>query len=549
MKQHKKLKITLLVLAGLAVLLAGAFCTVMIISNSPSHIAQLVLDGDPDNKLNEKYDKLKPEKKAEVLTLVTAEMQKKIDDYKAGNVTDTFEAYVGDAWSTFEYIILNSSDVDASKIEEAENVVHDMELIVYGQELISEAESYIAEKDYAEAYELIAVIEGTGGQAEDDTGNIYERLSNADTERVDAVKTAITNEAAAYYIEQCRQLSEENNYAEIEKIIERVSTICSEEDIAVMQEFIFTREKAFDLYLASPADYATLLANGDYNYADAAINFYGYYDVDGDSLNELVFSNINKPEWDTANCYYIDFDETQKNLESAKPVDYGLVKSGIEWVALNDSVDWKNAYTELLLEIAVKERDEKGYDLHDIDGNGIPELIIPFIGMSNSPDEYTGVYSYVNGNLKQYIYITEKYGSTYIYNNNWINFHVSHGVSPSGKGLSIATYTNGVFVDAPTYTMYNTVDGPEHIIRSTDVSSNEQDTEISLNDMNDELKQYGVYITYEYIDMSPYDSYYDYSINFNTDDVIQLKESAHLLADYDYDATQTSDIIESIWNY
>ncbi|MCM1083495.1 MAG: hypothetical protein NC428_08460 [Clostridium sp.] len=547
MKQHKKLKITLLVLAGLAILLVGIFCTIMIISNSPSHIAQLVLDGDPDNKLNEKYDKLKPEQKAEVLTLVTAEMQKKIDEYKAGNATDTFEAYVGDAWSAFEYIILNSSDVDASKIKEAENVIHDMELIMYGQELISEAESYIAEKDYVEAYELITVIEGTGGQAEDEAEIIYEYLCKADAERVDAVKTTITNEASAYYIEQCRQLSEENNYAEIEKIIERVSTICSEEDIAVMQEFIFTREKAFDLYLASPADYATLLANGDYNYADAAINFYGYYDVDGDSLNELVFSNINRAEWDTANCYYIDFDETQKNLEPAKPVEYGLVKSGIEWVALNDSVDWKNAYTELLMElVAEREYWNYKYDLFDIDGNGTPELIRdaePGLNLDNEGN----IHSYANGSIKTYSMGLSLWGNDYIYNNNFINYYGDGGYPPNARHLFMATYINEVFVYTPEYNMYSTpnADGTEHITKeSIDMSGEtQQKTEITLSDMNEELKQHGLYITSEYItdEYASKQPFYDYSINFNTDDVRAVSCI--------YDASQPSDIIESIWNY
>lgn len=551
MKLYKIFKITMMVLAGLTILFIGIYSIVMTFSHENfdylenqdvSNVVRIVLDGDSDNTLNVEYDKLTLGEKTQVLEIVTKEMQKKIDEYKAGKVKGNFEEYVGDVWDAFEYIIRVSYDVEDKKIKEAEIVIYNMELIVDGQELISEAESCIKERDYIEAHRLIEIIEEIDEKAggEGYPESIYEYLYNEDQERINTIKTAIKNEAGTYYISRCKQLADEAKYSEIEDIIEQVRDICLEEDIAVMQEYILTREKAFEKYLENPADYEVLLANGEYNYVDTVVNYYGYYDVDEDNLNELVFSNINGYTWESA-CYYyyLDFDEDKKNLEPAKHVEYKIMKkSGIEWIAFNDSVEWRNAYTDVLMKLGF-EKDYCSYDLCDIDGNGIPELIISTATYDDSDGD---IYSYVKGNLKQYNEYATQFGINSICNNNFITFGGNGGV-PSDIWLNIATYKNEVFINAPTYIMgyVANADGKEYIQKQIIETSGEvQITEIALDDMNEELKSYGINITSQYMEEEVY-PFYVYNLNYITTDVTELNG--------EYDARQQADILESVWSY
>lgn len=157
MKLYKIFKIIMMVLAGLSILFVGIYSIAMTFlhgnsdyleNKNVSNVVRIVLDGDSDNTLNDEYDKLTLGEKTQVLEIVTKEMQKKIDEYKAGKVKENFEEYVEDAWDAFEYIIRVSYDVEDKKIKEAEIVLYNMKLIAHGQELISEAESCIKEGLY-----------------------------------------------------------------------------------------------------------------------------------------------------------------------------------------------------------------------------------------------------------------------------------------------------------------------------------------------------------------------------------------------------------------
>lgn len=349
-------------------------------NDNVSNVVKLVLDGDSDGTLNSEYSKLSLEEKTEALEIMTAEMQKKIDAYVEGKVNGSFEEYVGEALFAFKNIIVGSYDVESEKLDEAITVSFIMDNIVYGQKYISEAENCIKEKDYAEAYQLVEHIEKADQTdvAVQYAGSIYECLCEEDRERLAVVKTSIENEAGIYYIGQCEQLANEGKYSEIETLIEQVEGVCSEEDIAVMQGYVLTREKAFEMYLKDIDSYSYLYegTESEFLYNETVRNFYGYCDVDDDGLDELIISNYEDPGSYLMVCFTVDFDESEKKL--VNPGSVGKVEArqkGVDWQPLNDSVGWRSDFNDVVLTESIRNDYFLGY-LWDFDSNYTPELLI-----------------------------------------------------------------------------------------------------------------------------------------------------------------------------
>ncbi|MCM1082846.1 MAG: hypothetical protein NC393_04015 [Clostridium sp.] len=551
MKQYKIFKIIMIVFSGVSMLAVCIYSVAMVFlqeksnqkssyskNDNVSNIVKLVLDGDSDGTLNSEYSKLSLEEKTEALEIMTAEMQKKIDAYVEGKVNGSFEEYVGEALPAFKNIIVGSYDVESEKLNEAITVSFVMDNIVYGQNYISEAENSIKKKDYAKAQEYVELVEKADETDEvfKLAGSIYECLCEEDRERLETVKTAIENEAGAYYIGQCEQLANEGKYSEIETLIEQVEGVCSEEDIAVMQGYVLTREKAFEMYLKDIDSYSYLFegTESEFLYNETVRNFYGYCDVDDDGLNELIISNYEDPESYLMVCFTVDFDESEKKL--VNPGSVGKVEArqkGVDWQPLNDSVGWRRDFNDFVLTESVRNDYFAGF-LWDFDSNDTPELLIN----AESADIQFNCFirTYINADKQ----LTCDFPSEntvvkyFIYKNNLIIGFWGQGY-PTELVIQIYTYNLGDLTLGDAYYLepYDNENGEPIVYDVTNSNSFFDISDASIVDwqkFNNVMSEVGCSVIRDSVEW-----WNRYTISANEATEIQWKEEVDLRAD--------------IWNY